>query len=99
MSLTLDLIPENEYRVATILLNNIEQPIVNPFIVENITNNFSLKISFEQGGQCPALWVFGTIYQGGDRVTYEGFIYEAKWYSDKEQPGSGDPWREVGECL
>lgn len=51
-----------------------------------------------EGISCPDVWVLGTVYQDGDRVTYEGSIYEAKWYSDANQPDLGDPWLLVGEC-
>lgn len=35
-------------------------------------------------------------YQGGDQVTYQGQVYEAKWWTKGETPGSSDVWRLVG---
>lgn len=47
-------------------------------------------------------WQSGVAYTGGDRVTYDGSLWEAKWWSRGTEPGSagqGGPWNEVGPCT
>lgn len=38
-------------------------------------------------------------YLGGDRVSFENRIYEAKWWTQGETPGSGSTWEAVYECT
>lgn len=48
-------------------------------------------------GHYPA-WAPGTVYHEGDRVSFEGLPYRARWYTQGEQPlgelpvGTGEPW-------
>ncbi len=55
-----------------------------------------------QGTGCDGLneWILNEkTYSGGEQVSYQGKKYEAKWYAEKFNiPGSGDPWKEIGEC-
>lgn len=46
----------------------------------------------------PPAWVSGEVYTAGTQVTYEGTIYEAKWWVNNEVPGTSDSgaWKEVG---
>lgn len=41
-------------------------------------------------------WNRTTVYQTGDRVTYQGRVYEAKWWTRNEKPGAS-PWGAWGE--
>jgi chitodextrinase len=42
----------------------------------------------------PAAWTPTTIYYAGDRVTYEGHVYEAKWWNRNQIPGDPNgPWK------
>ncbi|MGC9670745.1 carbohydrate-binding protein [Planosporangium sp. 12N6] len=42
----------------------------------------------------PAAWTPTTVYNKGDRVTYQGHGYEAKWYSRNQAPGDPNgPWK------
>ena len=47
-------------------------------------------------------WNSSTAYSGGDKVVYNGKIYEAKWWTQGENPeksqGDGQPWKYVGEA-
>jgi chitinase len=46
-------------------------------------------------------WQSGVAYDGGDRVTYDGALWEAKWWTKGTEPGSGGewgPWTKVGSC-
>ncbi|GAA1848748.1 carbohydrate-binding protein [Asanoa iriomotensis] len=45
----------------------------------------------------PAAWTASMPYDAGDRVTYEGKVYEAKWYSRNQRPGDRNgPWKQIG---
>ncbi|GAA1381796.1 hypothetical protein GCM10009661_58980 [Catellatospora chokoriensis] len=43
----------------------------------------------------PAAWTPTTVYDAGDRVSYQGHVYEAKWYTRNQAPatGSNSPWK------
>lgn len=42
----------------------------------------------------PAAWTPSTVYKSGDRVTYQGHVYEAKWYTRNQAPGAPNgPWK------
>ncbi|MEV6287154.1 carbohydrate-binding protein [Kribbella sp. NPDC051770] len=44
----------------------------------------------------PAAWTASKVYQGGDRVSYQGHVYEAKWYTRNQVPGTPNgPWKLV----
>ncbi|MGP8306358.1 chitinase [Vibrio sp. YIC-376] len=42
-----------------------------------------------------AVWDANKVYTGGDKVSYQGAIYEAKWWSQGNEPAKGDPWKLV----
>lgn len=41
-------------------------------------------------------WDAGAVYNGGDKVSYRGRIYRAKWWTQGEKPDSGDVWEDLG---
>ncbi|MFK3979536.1 carbohydrate-binding protein [Micromonospora sp. NPDC050397] len=42
----------------------------------------------------PAAWTPTTVYNAGDRVSYKGHVYEAKWYTRNQAPGDvNGPWK------
>ncbi|TYP70084.1 glycosyl hydrolase family 18 protein [Paenibacillus methanolicus] len=48
-----------------------------------------------------AAWNATAVYTGGQRVSYNGTLYEAKWWTQGNQPGQGgdsSPWKAVGTC-
>ncbi|MDY7043210.1 lytic polysaccharide monooxygenase [Virgibacillus sp. M23] len=47
-------------------------------------------------GDIPA-WDPNTAYLGGDQVTYNGAIYEAKWWTRGETPGEAGVWKLVSQ--
>ena len=52
-------------------------------------------------GSCDApAWDSGTAYTGGDQVTYDGNLWEAKWWTQGDEPGSSQwgPWKKVKSC-
>ncbi|MGY0617368.1 chitinase [Vibrio sp. FJH11] len=42
-----------------------------------------------------AAWDANKVYTGGDKVSYQGAIYEAKWWSQGNEPTKGGPWKFV----
>ncbi|KAF0813702.1 Alpha-amylase [Andreprevotia sp. IGB-42] len=51
---------------------------------------------------CHAAWSPATIYTAGQRVTHAGINYEAKWWTQGDDPsraGQWGPWRAIGACV
>ncbi|WP_345127539.1 carbohydrate-binding protein [Dactylosporangium darangshiense] len=47
-------------------------------------------------GGGPAAWTPTTVYNAGDRATYNSHVYEAKWYTRNQAPGDpGGPWKQI----
>lgn len=47
-------------------------------------------------GNHPA-WNVTTVYAAGDKVSYNGASYEAKWWSQGNDPSKGDPWKLISD--
>lgn len=51
---------------------------------------------------CNTAWSASSIYVQGNRVSYQGLNYEAKWWTSGQVPatstGEGKPWLIVGSC-
>ncbi|WP_135661510.1 glycosyl hydrolase family 18 protein [Halorhabdus rudnickae] len=45
-------------------------------------------------------WSSSATYTGGDQVVYDGSLWEAKWWTQGDEPGASEwgPWEEVGSC-
>jgi chitinase len=49
--------------------------------------------------QCTApVWSSSTVYVGGDQVTHAGRTWEAKWWTQGNEPGTADVWLDQGAC-
>ena len=46
---------------------------------------------------CAGSWDANTVYRKPDRVTYQGKVYEAKWWTLNEKPGSSQVWLFIGD--
>ncbi|WP_402464004.1 carbohydrate-binding protein [Isoptericola aurantiacus] len=47
---------------------------------------------------CLPVWDAGTVYTAGDRVTFEGALFEATWWTKNQAPGEPyGPWQEIAE--
>src|SRR5499426_3113789 len=48
-------------------------------------------------------WTASAIFTGGQRASLNGFIYEAKWWTQNQNPetnsGPDGPWRPIGPCV
>ncbi|WP_255992307.1 carbohydrate-binding protein [Chitinolyticbacter albus] len=50
---------------------------------------------------CHAAWASSAVYTGGQRVTHNGVNYEARWWTQGDNPAqSGDwgVWKNIGSC-
>lgn len=53
------------------------------------------------GGTCHAAWAASAVYTAGQRVTYNGRNYEAKWWTQGDNPaqsGEWGAWKDLGAC-
>ncbi len=53
------------------------------------------------GGTCAgiAAWNSSTAYVGGSKVTYNGSLWQAKWWSEADVPGgAAGVWTQLGSC-
>lgn len=52
-------------------------------------------------GNCLAVWNSASTYNGGQRVSYNGRNFEAKWWTQGNTPSASDqwgPWKDLGAC-
>ncbi|WP_255992309.1 chitinase [Chitinolyticbacter albus] len=50
---------------------------------------------------CYTAWNSGSVYTGGQRVTYNGVNYEARWWTQGDNPtqsGEWGVWKNIGNC-
>ncbi|NDI35829.1 glycosyl hydrolase family 18 protein [Chengkuizengella sediminis] len=59
----------------------------------NISDETSIQVTTESPNSCPyPAWDENTEYAGGMRVTYNGKVYESKWWTVGEFPDQSDEW-------
>ncbi len=61
----------------------------------------SISITVTVGDSCTApAYVNGQVYVGGDRVSYQGNEYEAKWWTQNNDPVTNreNVWKLIGPC-
>ena len=95
---TVNFVADAGYRVASVTVDGVSVEVANAYTFASISSNHTIVVSFEQGVSCPASWDSAKVYTGGMQVTYQGKIYEAKWWSQNNLPTAGDPWRFVSDC-
>lgn len=63
---------------------------------------YSLTVTGGSGNQCAdAAWVKDKVYTGGQRVSYKGHAWKAKWWTTGEEPGTTGEWgvwQDLGAC-
>ena len=60
----------------------------------------SITVNAPVGCSTPA-WTSSSIYWGGMRASYNGILYEAKWWTQGERPdlsGQWDVWKVISAC-
>jgi chitinase len=51
------------------------------------------------GGTCSdAAWSDAKVYLNGDKVSYNGHTYKARWWTQHETPGNASVWEDLGAC-
>ncbi|HBF83943.1 MAG TPA: chitinase [Streptomyces sp.] len=63
---------------------------------------YTLTVTGGTGSRCTAApWAGGTVYTGGQQVSYEGHTWKAKWWTTGEEPGTTGEWgvwQDLGAC-
>lgn len=97
---TVTLLPNTGYKVKSLTVDGVAQAVAGSYTFTALNGAHSLSVSFEPGSSstCPANWDTGSVYTTGNKVTYNGSIYEAKWWSSGNLPTAGDPWKLIGAC-
>lgn len=95
---TLNFVADSGYRVANITVDEVTVNAANAYTFNAISSNHTISVSFEQGVSCPNAWLSSEVYTGGMQVTYQGKIFEAKWWSQNNVPTAGDPWKFISDC-
>lgn len=95
---TVNFVPDAGYRVATVTVDGVAVAVSNSYTFTALSGAHRVEVSFEAGVSCPDAWVPASIYVGGDQVTFDGQIYEAKWWTQNNQPGNGGVWKHISPC-
>ena len=68
----------------------------------NLSAAASIKVKTAAGSDCPyAAWDSNAVYTGGQRVVYNGKIYEARWWTQGDRPdqsGADGAWKYIEDC-
>ncbi|WP_435736391.1 carbohydrate-binding protein [Cellulosimicrobium sp. PMB13] len=70
-------------------------PVEEPTVIELLP-----EVSAPEPGPNP--WYASTAYQRGDLVQHDGVVYEARWWTRNQEPGTSPwfgPWAEVGPAT
>lgn len=78
---------------------NGDKTVQKTCLAAGVCYEFNVSDAFKGGANCGDEWSSGGTYVGGDKVVYNGQIYEAKWWTKGDTPGASDPWKLIGECV
>ncbi|TMP37779.1 carbohydrate-binding protein [Pseudoalteromonas rubra] len=95
---TLTFVPDSGYRVATLKVDGVSVTAQSSYTFVALAAAHSVQVTFEPGNACPAPWNAADVYTTGDQVTFEGKTYEAKWWTQGNNPASLGPWKEIANC-
>ncbi|AJR07869.1 sugar-binding protein [Photobacterium gaetbulicola] len=95
---TVNFIPDNGYKVKDIVVDGVSYPAASSYTFTSVNSSHNLTVSFEAGASCPVAWDSNAVYVAGDQVTYNGTVYEAKWWTSGNQPDLGGPWQAIASC-
>lgn len=97
---TVNFIADSGFKVKSIVVDGVTQPVANSYTFTAVSAASVLVVSFEAGASttCPVPWEAGAVYTGGDQVTYQGNVYQAKWWTSGNLPDAGGPWALVKAC-
>lgn len=69
-----------------------------------VTTSSYINVTVVEETTCSAPeWQSSSVYVGGNQVSYNGILYQAKWWTKNNQPdqfsGAYDVWRNLGACA
>ncbi|SDG17890.1 chitin-binding protein [Paenibacillus sp. cl6col] len=59
----------------------------------------AVQVTTKSDEQTSTTWDSTKVYVSGDRVTYQGLDYEAKWWTQGDKPGSSDVWKLLSDVA
>ncbi|MGV2989105.1 glycosyl hydrolase family 18 protein [Vibrio sp. E150_011] len=69
----------------------------------NSVMSHTVTVAADTGGVvCENTWQADSVYTGGEQVIYKGNTYQAKWWTQGEDPqttGEWGVWKNLGNCL
>jgi len=90
---------------TSVAISNVENGvIIEQFCLTEDCYDIVVTDAFSSGGCNVAEWNSNTIYNTGDQVSFNGYVYEAKWWTQNHQPDlyegytGSDYWLLQGEC-
>src|SRR5690625_7826449 len=76
-------LPAGEYRISAIIADEENEVNVEHCCTITIVEPVACDLSDPSATQYPA-WDSGVAYQGGQRVSYDGLVWEAKWWNQNK---------------
>jgi chitin-binding protein len=67
--------------------------------VSEVSNTFVVKTKEKPTTPGVAEWDRSKVYTKGDRVLFNGLEYEAKWWTQGNEPATSDAWKLVSQTL
>lgn len=59
----------------------------------------AVQVTTKSDEQTSTTWDSTKVYVSGDRITYQGVDYEAKWWTQGDKPGSSDVWKLLSDVA
>lgn len=91
--------PNAGFKVKSILVNGVAQAVGNSLTLTQVKANGTVVVSFEVGSSClTPVWEASKVYVGGNKVSYQGFEYAARWWTQGNTPGTNEVWTKGAAC-
>lgn len=87
--------PAAGYEIDQLVIDGNAVPVQTVVPFRMVTADHTIYVTFKQSiAEYPA-WDSGTIYTGGDKVSYDGKNWSAKWWTKGNIPGKSSEWAEI----
>ena len=94
-----DLSGNKDGSLLTVLANKLRAATTGPVTVPVDPTDPTDPTDPPDPGTCTtSAWSATAVYTSGNKVSYNGNEYSAKWWSQNNLPTAGDPWALVGPC-
>ncbi len=93
--------PNATFKIKSITVDGVAQAISSSFTLVNVTGPRSVAVSFETGSSntcAAAAWSTTQVYASPTKVSYKGFEYTNKWWTQGNQPDVSDVWTKGAAC-